>query len=355
MGKFLLKIVGAATLAFLLAIPLSAQYSDTVKIMTYNINAETHSDGDYTDIGDVIKAINPTIAGLQKVDSCTVTAAPVYVLKSLGQQTNMFHTFSMSYTKNSGSYGNGFLSDSLPKSTRHCAIPKGSASEDRSALEIGVTVAGEPVRVIVTHLDYANATNRTAQIQKIIPWIDSGGARTVPAVIMADFNAQSNESSMNLFVQAGFVYVKTASGTILDTTQKINHILYRPENRWKIVDAGNPVYTAASNRNPLWALMSLLNPVAVKPVRPEKAGNGNRPHINITNSAIRCVLPSAAVVTMRLFDLTGKKVRTIVSGQLLDAGQHSFAIKGNSLPKGTYLLESRINSVLSVEKFAEAK
>jgi endonuclease/exonuclease/phosphatase family metal-dependent hydrolase len=51
-------------------ISASAQYPPQIRIMTYNINAEKHGDGSYSDIIEVISAINPDICGLQKLDSC---------------------------------------------------------------------------------------------------------------------------------------------------------------------------------------------------------------------------------------------------------------------------------------------
>jgi endonuclease/exonuclease/phosphatase family metal-dependent hydrolase len=351
------KVLGAcsviAMFIALMANPAAAQYADTVKIMTYNINAEGHGSGSYSDIATVIKAIDPTICGVQKVDSCDSRNSQ-YVLKYLGDEASMFSTFAAAqpnYGGNPGSYGIGFLSDKEPKSARRLSIPKGSASEDRAALEIGVTIAGERVRVIVTHLDYANATNRTAQIQKIIPWIDSGAAATIPAIIMADFNAQSTESSLKLLTDAGFTFVKGLNGVILDSTQKINHILYRPESRWKVIDAGNPVYTA-SNRNPLWALLSLLNPVGIITSKPENAGTIAKPRINSGDKEICCLLPSQAVVTMRLYDPSGRIVRTLISGRLLEAGRHSFILGNAGLTQGTYFLESSINGVKAFERIS---
>jgi hypothetical protein len=149
---------------------------------------------------------------------------------------------------------------------------------------------------------------------------------------------------------AGFAYVKGTNGVILDTTNNINHILYRPENRWKIVDAGNPVYTAASNRNPLWALMSLLNPVDVKHAKPENAGSIGHPQINIGNREIRCLLPSGALVSMRLFDPAGKELRSLLSGRMLEAGPHTFVLPGKNLMKGTYFLETSISGKRSFDK-----
>ncbi len=310
-----IKLIFAASAAFLLWVGFDAcaQYPSQVRIMTYNINAEAHTNGDYTDIGKVIKEINPTIAGLQKVDSCSVAAKPVDVLSSLAEQTDMVPTFCLSYKKNNGSYGNGFLTDSIPKSSRRLAIPKGSASEDRSALEIGITMGGESVRVIVTHLDYASDANRTAQLRQIVPWIDSGGTASDPVVIMADFNAQYTDNCMKFLTDAGFVFVKGKNGMVLDTSsrQGINHILYRPEARWKVVDAGNPAY-AASNRNPVWADMELLNPVdAVVPF--VNFTHEKKPEVLLRDNMLRYRPDPRGLATLHIFDLAGRQIIGIKS------------------------------------------
>ncbi|MBN1577690.1 MAG: hypothetical protein JW913_14115 [Chitinispirillaceae bacterium] len=340
MHRFHSITTGALLSIIFTGLSTMAQYPAQVKIITYNINAETHTDGNYADIAGVIKEINPTIAGLQKVDSCTVTAKPVDVLKYLGEQANMAYTFSMSYKKNNGSYGNGFLSDSVPKNSRRLAIPKGSSSEDRSALEIGITMGGEPVRVIVTHLAYDGETYRTAQLQKILPWIDSGGTATDPVVIMADFNAQHDAGSMKLLTDAGFVFVKGKNGVILDSTQKINHILYRPAASWTLVDAGNPKYTA-SNRNPVWADLK-LNPVAAAaPAMQNKLSGDLQPLFS--RGLLHYNLASPANVSLHLYTTAGKLVKTVIDNRHQEAGDHTASIGENSLSRGLY------HGILSVD------
>jgi endonuclease/exonuclease/phosphatase family metal-dependent hydrolase len=315
-----------------------AQYPVQVKIMTYNINAERHTDGDYTDIGDVIKEINPTICGLQKVDSCSNATKKVDVLKSLGEQLDMVPTFSMSYEKNGGAYGNGFLSDSIPTSMQHLVVPKAEtgASEDRSVLEIDMIMAGETVRFIVTHLDYSGATTQTAELETIIPWIENGGCPASPVVIMADFNAQATAAPMKLLTDAGFVFVKGKDGKILDTSasQGINHILYRPEERWKINDAGNPEY-AASNRNPVWADMELLDWVeSTKPTIMKKTADNLTPLYS--RGLFHYDLTAPANVSLHFLNLSGERVLTVLDNTRQGVGRHFIPIGRNRLSPGIY-------------------
>jgi endonuclease/exonuclease/phosphatase family metal-dependent hydrolase len=334
---------GALSLALLAAGSVSAQYPDTVKIMTYNINYEGNKGTQYEGIVTAIKAIDPTIAGLQKLDSCNNTATkPCYVAQLLGEQTNMSYTW---VTGDPTEYGDGFLTKQPPKSVRKIKLT-GNATYPRAALEIGVTVGGEAVRVFVTHLDISGAATRTSEAQQIISWMDSGGARTIPAVIMADYNAQSTEACMKVLTDAGFVFLKTSTGAILDTAQKINHLLYRPENRWKVVDVGNPAYSA-SNRYPLWGLMALQNPTGVAAQKIGTCGS-SAPRISAGGNAISCLLPVRAALTLRLYDPSGRQVAVLAAGKLLEAGKHTFGI--GSLAKGTYFLESAIGGASAIEK-----
>ncbi len=357
MIKFHGKTFLIAVFLVISTIAVQAQYPDTMKIMTYNINAEGHGSGSYSDIATVINTIAPAIVGLQKLDSCNDRNSQ-YVLKYLGEQTAMNYTFAAAipnYKGSTGSYGIGFLSNNAPLKVRKLSIPSGSASiEDRAALEIGITLAGEPVRVIVTHLAHGGEgiAARISQIQKIIPWIDSGGSQISPVIIMADYNSQPGDNAMKLFEQAGFVYVKGKNGEILDTTsgQGINHILYRPESRWKVVDAGNPSYTA-SNRNPVWALISLLNPVAAKQPQFQRAPLSEC-RTALTKGSIEYQLIAPATVSLHLYNSAGRNVRTILNYQRQNAGNQKMSINVCGLSEGIYYFMLSINRKTVIEKTA---
>lgn len=321
-----------------------AQYPDSVKFMTYNINAESHGSGSYSDIASVINELDPTINGIQKLDSCNSRNSSD-VLQYLGEQTNMSYTFAAAQTNyqgGSGSYGIGFLSDEAPLSVRRLQIPKGNAAEARAALEIGITMADQPVRVIVTHLDNANVTNRTSQLQQIVTWMDSVGTTADPVIIMADFNAQSTESSMNVLTDAGFVFVKGTNGEILDTAQKINHILYRPESRWSILEVGNPAYSA-SNRYPLWALLKLRDTTTAVLAHPEISANIMQNYIRISGQFVEFQLMKTSVVSLEIFSLTGQKMGSLIQKRRLDAGKHAFRIPESWAVHGIMIAVMKIN------------
>ncbi|NLD95357.1 MAG: hypothetical protein GX639_22125 [Fibrobacter sp.] len=336
--KKITKLAGVAVLYIALgSMSAGAQYTSQVKLMTYNINAEAHESKSYSDIAAVIKEIKPDICGMQKLDSVT-TRSSQYVLSWLSEQTSMPNFEYQSAMRNylSGSYGVGFLANQAPLSTRRLWIEKTASEQDRGVLEMGITIDGTPARVIVTHLAHEGASYRSSQIKKILTWIDSVST-TDPVLIMADFNADSTESSMQQFTNAGYEYVRDKDGKRVDITKKINHMLYRPKDKWIVVDAGNPVY-AASNRNPVWATMKL----AGVPVKDEKTAlKQNCAYRQWTEcNTVHYELPARSDVTMSLYTIEGKKVYTLLSNQNVDAGKHSLSVNVNGIKCGMYVVRT---------------
>lgn len=320
-----------------------SQYPSQIRIMTYNINAEKHGDGSYSDIVEVIEAINPDICGLQKLDSCN-SRNPNDVLKQLGDQTGYFTSFAPAinnYNGSNGSYGIGFLTKEKPVSTRRLLIEHTETEQDRAVLEICLTMGGKNVRVIVTHLAHEGEQYRISQINQIIPWINSPNT-TDPVIIMGDFNASPDDNSMKLFENAHFEYVKGKNGEILDTSyhQKINHILYRPAELWDVLDADNPQYSA-SNRNPVWADMNLKTGTAVK-TNLSINGQFKNLNISIVNDLLQYYLEYDSQIFIIIHDACGRQVKTVLN-RYQYAGIHTLFINDFALPNGLY------NIVLTTE------
>ncbi len=330
------RLLYALMYAALLNVCAGAQYSSKVKVMTYNIDAQGHGSGSYEDIAGVIREIDPDICGLQKLDSCN-SRNPLHIAKWLGDTTGRAYTFApalKNFQGGTGSYGVGFLISEPPLTVRKLWIERTSAEEDRGVLEIGVTMGGMPARVIVTHLAHEGAAYRSTQIGKILTWIDSGGTSD-PVVIMADFNASANESSMNLLEQAGFEYVRGKNGVILDTTNGINHILYRPKELWKLIDAGNPRYNA-SNRNPVWADLELLTAASVHSL-PALSERQSEKGVTFMHGYVGYTLEADAEVSLDIFDMKGRLVSTLFRKERQERGNHIVAAGKDLAADGIYV------------------
>jgi endonuclease/exonuclease/phosphatase family metal-dependent hydrolase len=243
----------------LLTASAAAQYPAEVKFLSYNLwgyrNAETP--GGYDALATVINEIGPAISGHQEVDRANTRSKGLDVIAYLGERTGMHALFAPALRGwRGGDYGEGLLAVHPPLSHRLFWVeePEG---EDRSAIEIGITMAGESVRVLTTHLAHENDAFAAHQAREMLAWIDEGGGREIPMVIMGDFNSRPGDEAMSQYEAAGFVYVTDSSGQILD---EIDHIMYRPADRWHVVEADKPTQYTASDHDPVWAILELLNP-----------------------------------------------------------------------------------------------
>ncbi|NOT35141.1 MAG: T9SS type A sorting domain-containing protein [Candidatus Eisenbacteria bacterium] len=63
-----------------------------------------------------------------------------------------------------------------------------------------------------------------------------------------------------------------------------------------------------------------------------------------SETAIRFAVPSATPVTVRLFDVSGKLVRTLIDAQL-PAGDHSAMLRSEGLSAGVYFIQLRAGVV----------
>ncbi len=95
------------------------------------------------------------------------------------------------------------------------------------------------------------------QAEEMVAWIDSGGSADVPVVILGDFSSRPGNDAMSQYENAGFVYVRDSDEQILD---EIDHIMYRPRDRWRLLKAGKPTHYTASDHDPVWASLELLSP-----------------------------------------------------------------------------------------------
>lgn len=326
---------------------LWAQYPAQAKILTYNIYAMGHDDGPYDDIAAVLNEINADISGHQEVDSCN-PRNPLDVIGWLGEQTNMYDLFAPGWKNwGDGHYGEGLLADSQIISHRLFWVEE-PGCEDRGAIEIGITMGGERVRILTTHLAHEGESQRIHQAEEMVKWIDSGGTADIPMVIMGDFNSRPGQGAMSIYEDADFVYVRDDNGNIMDN---IDHIMYRPEQRWKVIEAEKPTQYTASDHDPVWAIMELQNPTK------NKAGHTQNVKVRFIENQMylrsqvvvhfELVYPSK--VSVHLVNSLGKHIHSFMTGKTLEAGTHSVYLNESRLLRGVYLL----NFIIGNQKFAK--
>jgi endonuclease/exonuclease/phosphatase family metal-dependent hydrolase len=151
---------------------------ECLRIASYNVHACCGADGkkDAQRIVKVIEELGSDTVGLQEVD---------YRLDYIAQKLGMQPVPGLTLVRHDGHFGNALLTRRRVLAVRRLGFTY-SRREPRNALDVDLEVAGETVRVIVTHLGLWPAERRY-QVKKILELI-----RSTPTcervVVLGDIN-----------------------------------------------------------------------------------------------------------------------------------------------------------------------
>jgi endonuclease/exonuclease/phosphatase family metal-dependent hydrolase len=132
---------------------------DVLRIASYNVHSCCGADGrkDAQRIARVIEECGSDTVGLQEVD---------YRLDYIARKLGMQAIEGLTLARHDGSWGNALLTRRKVLAVRRHGFTY-SRREPRNALDVEIEVAGEPVRVIVTHLGLWPAERRY-QVRQIL-------------------------------------------------------------------------------------------------------------------------------------------------------------------------------------------
>jgi endonuclease/exonuclease/phosphatase family metal-dependent hydrolase len=180
----------------------SSSTGTTLRVMQWNIHKTKGSDGVCNPdriISQIVKQ-NPDIVSLNEVNfysgACAKTFDMGAKLDSLLQQKSGVKWYGRSVNVEwdpkggTSGYGNVLLSRIAPRSDSTHLL-----SHQRGFVQMSINVNGRDVNVFSTHVDYDNATYRTAQIQELLNAIQSFSE---PRITLGDFNMRPNTSDYAL-------------------------------------------------------------------------------------------------------------------------------------------------------------
>ncbi len=327
-----------------------SQYDSQIKVLTYNLFAGGHTNSPYDDIVEVLNDIDTDISGHQEVDSCNGRNS-LDVIRWLGEEIDYSSHFTPALKNwNGGQYGNGMLSRYEPDNIRKFWIELGSmGAEDRSASEIEITMNNELVRVLNTHVAYAGVQAPAKQAEEMVKWIDEGGSRDTPMIIMGDFNSTPGDAAMTHFEEAGFKYVRNDNGNVMDN---IDHIMYRPADSWKVIGKGKPTKYNASDHDPVWAILQLKTDNTSKNISSLKQIN----YLSVKSLSKKALIinsPKADIYNVKIYKSNGQLIKIFASLNL-KSGSNQISIKRLDISHGMYIIKLESNLLeLSHKLFIE--
>ncbi len=257
-------------LGFLCTILFSVAYAQTsvhssrvVRVLTYNIyHGETVAASKQFDLDLLAKIISdtkPDLVALQEVDFKSNRVLKMDLVTELGWRTKMVGIFGKAMPFDGGEYGEGVLSKNSFVSTKNHALNARENKEPRAALEMNVQIkSGDTIRFVGTHLDHTNdETDRINQANQINAIFTKD---EVPTILAGDLNATPETETMRILYKAWTPSFSENTPTYpaVNPKIKIDYILYRPANRWRVIETKVIEEDIASDHRPVLSVLELI-------------------------------------------------------------------------------------------------
>ncbi len=219
---------------------LARPANDQLRILTYNIHHGEGVDGnfDLPRIARVILDARPDLVALQEVDNQTSRSGGIDQAAELGRLTGMHVVFGKAMDYAGGGYGEAILSRYPIEKSRNHILPAGEGHEPRAAIEVvvGAGPGGGRVRFIGTHLDHTrDETDRINQALEILHIFKDDD---IPMILAGDLNAESDSEPMRiLYGEWSDTFADDPQPTIPveNPRRRIDYVLYRPADAWRVV------------------------------------------------------------------------------------------------------------------------
>ncbi len=237
-----------------------------LRLLTYNIHHGEGIDGklDLERIARVIRSVEPDIVALQEVDRKVKRTKSVDQPEELSRLTKMHVVFGDNIPLQGGHYGNAVLSRFPIRASRNHRLPRFDEGEQRGVLEVELDwPASSPersnVRVLATHLDHRpEERERVASVRVMNELIQTNPLQ--PALLMGDLNAVPDSIPLkelqSHWTRANDQPVPTIP--VEKPKDQIDYILFRPANRWKVVETRALDEAVASDHRAFLAVVELV-------------------------------------------------------------------------------------------------
>jgi len=251
----------------------------TIKVLSYNIHYGVGMDSkkDLVRIAEVINRTAPDIVGLQEVSDSTMTSILgelTYMNGVFGASTeketpNLYRLLGIPVPKSQLFYGDAILTKHPIKYIGNLSIPSASSSRyEAMCVDVDLSrIYGKEVsvRLVNTHFDYLETIGSELARKAAVEVIETAFFHDTirrPALLTGDLNATPQSDPMKLLQKMGWVYENLNKNlhtvpTVMPDKQ-IDYILFRPKQRWRVVDIQIIDEPVASDHLPILMTLELL-------------------------------------------------------------------------------------------------
>ncbi|MFH0795287.1 MAG: endonuclease/exonuclease/phosphatase family protein, partial [bacterium] len=248
-------IVGCSHLA---GIELFQPANPRLTVLSYNIHHGAGMDGkiDLERIARVIQSVSPDLVSLQEVDQRVQRSGGVDQARTLADLTGMKLLYGPAMDYQGGKYGNAVLSRLPIESSANHPLP----GEPRAILEVECAIpqSDTPFTFLATHLD-VSPEPRLASIPLIENLFQKKPDR--PALLAGDLNALPDSPTLQALCKTWSV--ATSAPELLTfpsetPDRQIDYVLFRPAQRWKVIEARVLDEPMASDHRPIMAVIEWI-------------------------------------------------------------------------------------------------
>lgn len=263
-ANHLLRFLGSVLALLILAGVARAEEPVRLRVLSYNIHHGEGLDGklDLERLAEVIRSVDPDLVSLQEVDRGVRRSKELDEPAELARLTGLTAVFEGNIRVQGGDYGNAVLSRLPVTGHRNQLLPSHRQGEQRGALVVDLTgpdAAKTPIRFIATHLDHrGDDSERLASAEAIAAIADEFPER--PTLLAGDLNAQPNSQTLQEFGKNWQATNRDPLPTFPAgrPTRQIDYILYRPADRWKVIETRVLDEPVASDHRPILAVLELI-------------------------------------------------------------------------------------------------
>lgn len=235
--------------------------SKIVRVLSFNIlhGATVNNDFDLDIIAKVIKDTKPDLVALQEVDFLTNRAKKMDLVTELAIRTKLAPLFGRAMPYDGGEYGEGVLSRYSFLSTKVHPLRYEEGYEPRTALAVEVVInSGDTIQFIGTHLDHVRDERVRRKQAADLVTVFKDTKR--PSILAGDLNALPNSNPMQeiykIWTKADLTNQPTYPSS--HPVKKIDYVLYKPANRWRVLESKVIDEKIASDHCPLLTVLELL-------------------------------------------------------------------------------------------------
>ncbi|WP_345686549.1 endonuclease/exonuclease/phosphatase family protein [Novipirellula caenicola] len=233
-----------------------------LRVLSYNIHHGEGIDGqlDLQRIAAVINSVKPDLVALQEVDQNVGRSQSVDQPAELARLTDMNVVFGANIPLQGGHYGNAILSRYPVRAHTNRMLPNLADGEQRGYIEATIQIPGvaEPLLLMATHLDHRRDERERLESADAIN-ASVKKAKQPIALLAGDMNATPDSETMK---RLGAMWTSVTDAPIptipvTEPKRQIDFILYRPQNRWNVVEVNVLDEAVASDHRAIFAVLQL--------------------------------------------------------------------------------------------------